>query len=84
MMHDYAIGMHDNHTASLPFSLDLLNPQQLASILHKSEATIRSDIHRAPERLPPRVIVPNSNKLLWLRSTVEAWLVQHQDVGAVQ
>lgn len=81
MVHDYAIPMHES---ALPSSLDLLNPAQLAVILHKSEATVRSDVHRAPERLPPRVIMPNSHKLLWLRSSVETWLLQHQADGAVQ
>lgn len=81
MVHDYAIHMHES---ALPSSLDLLNPAQLAVILHKSEATVRSDVHRAPERLPPRVIMPNSHKLLWLRSSVETWLLQHQADGAVQ
>lgn len=81
MVHDYAIPMHES---PLPSSLDLLTPAQLAVILHKSEATVRSDVHRAPERLPPRVIMPNSHKLLWLRSSVESWLLQHQADGAVQ
>ena len=84
MVHDYATVMHDKTPAFLPSSLDLLNPAQLAAILHKSEATVRSDVHRAPERLPPRVVMPNTHKLLWLRSSVEAWLVQHQEVGAIQ
>lgn len=66
------------HDRALPPTLDLLNPTQLAEILHKSESTIRSDVHRAPERLPPRVIMPNGKKLLWLRSSVEAWLQTHQ------
>lgn len=84
MVHDYATAMHSKAIAkTLPSSLDLINPQQLAAILHKAEATIRSDIHRAPERLPPRVVMPNSKRLVWLRSTVESWLVQHQ-AGATQ
>lgn len=83
MVHDYAMVMHETIPA-LPSSLHLLTPKQLATILRKSEASVRSDVHRAPERLPPRVIVPNSNKLLWLRSTVESWLVQHQEAGAIQ
>ena len=84
-MHDYATVMHSKAIAkTLPSSLDLLNPQQLATILHKAEATVRSDIHRAPERLPPRVIMPNSKRLVWLRSTVESWLVKHQATGAAQ
>lgn len=84
MVHDYAAVMHDTAPTNLPSSLDLLNPQQLGVILHKSEATVRSDVHRAPERLPPRVVMPNSHKLLWLRSTVESWLVEHQEVGAAR
>lgn len=84
MVHDYAAVMHSKAiTKTRPSSLDLLNPQQLAAVLHKAEATIRSDIHRAPERLPPRVVMPNSKRLVWLRSTVESWLVQHQ-AGAAQ
>ena len=83
MVHDYAVLMHHTNRIAVPPSLDLLNPEQLAAILRKSEASVRSDVHRAPERLPPRVIVPNSNRLLWLRSTVESWIAQHQDIGAM-
>lgn len=75
MVHCYAVGMHPY---APPPALDLLTPRELAIILHKSEATIRSDVHRAPTRLPPRLLLPNCNKLLWLRITVETWLVQHQ------
>ena len=76
MMHEYAIYMQ--HLTITPDEFDLIAVDELARILHKSEATIRSDIHRAPERVPPRVVLPGSNKLLWLRTTVATWIRQHE------
>lgn len=38
---------------------------QLAAFLHKSRATIYSDLIRRPHALPPRVAIPGSNRVLF-------------------
>lgn len=70
-MHDYAIVMQQVNS-----NVQLIGPAALAALLNKSEATIRSDVHRAPDRLPPRTKLPGSNRLFWRKSTVESWILQ--------
>lgn len=50
----------------------LLTIKELSAILHKTEATIRSDLTRDPDKLPPRFAIPR--KVLWHIDDVERWL----------
>ncbi len=50
----------------------------LPALLTPKEVAVRSDVHRAPHRLPPRVLMPGSNRLRWNAKTVAAWLAQHE------
>ena len=52
----------------------VLGVDDLAQVLHKSPATIKRDIHRKPQSLPPRLKIPGSSALLWLGEDVLAWL----------
>ena len=52
----------------------LVGPEYLATLLHKTVATIRADISRRPQSMPPRMMIPDSRKLLWLESEVLSWL----------
>jgi predicted DNA-binding transcriptional regulator AlpA len=54
--------------------LTLLGIEELAAVLHRSPKTIRSDVTRRPETLPPRVRVPGGRKVLWRAQDVAAWL----------
>ena len=55
-----------------------LTIDELAQIIHKSVASIRSDMSRHPERLPRWWKCPGGAKRpLWLVSTVEAFIEQH-------
>jgi predicted DNA-binding transcriptional regulator AlpA len=54
--------------------LNLLGIEELAAVLHRSPKTIRSDVTRRPETLPPRVRVPGGRKVLWRAQDVAAWL----------
>ena len=58
----------------LPSSVQTLGPEELARILHKSPATIQAEASRKPGGLPPRLMLPGTNRLLWRRSAVERWL----------
>lgn len=54
--------------------LTTVGPEYLVPFLHRSLATIKSDVRRKPESLPPRLVIPGSSKLLWLESDVLTWL----------
>lgn len=54
--------------------LELLGINDLARILHRSVKTVRSDVTRRPETLPPRVRVPGGRKVLWRAQDVASWL----------
>lgn len=46
----------------------------LAPLVGRAESTIRVDVSRRPETLPPRLVIPGSNKVMWLESDVLAWI----------
>lgn len=53
-----------------------LTAEELAPLLRRSATTIRTDVRRRPETLPPRMRLPGSNRLMWLESDVVTWLEQ--------
>lgn len=54
--------------------IETLDLYDLSSILKKTAASIRTDLCRSPHRLPPRLYVPGSAKVLWLKKDVLEWL----------
>lgn len=58
---------------------ETLGTAELATLLQKSEKTIKKDVTVAPWRLPPRVRIPGSRRVMWLRETVIDWLKKHQE-----
>lgn len=57
---------------------DLIGPAELAKLISLSEATIRSDVTRRPDRLPKRFLMPGSNRLRWSKAAVLAWIEAQQ------
>jgi predicted DNA-binding transcriptional regulator AlpA len=55
----------------------LLRVEELAQLLHKSIASIRSDISRNPHALPPLCRLPGTKRLLWREEDVSRWLADH-------
>lgn len=55
----------------------LLTVDELASYIHKSVASIRSDVTRNPASLPPICRLPGTKRLLWRVEDVEFWISQH-------
>jgi predicted DNA-binding transcriptional regulator AlpA len=51
---------------------------ELADILNRSPATIATQVSKSPEKLPPRLMLPGSRKVLWLKSDVEEWIESHR------
>jgi hypothetical protein len=54
----------------------LLAVDQLAKLIHKSPASIRSDASRNARALPPLCRLPGSKRLLWRREDVLSWIAQ--------
>ncbi|MDD5365967.1 MAG: hypothetical protein PHR30_11555 [Gallionellaceae bacterium] len=55
----------------------LLTVDELASYIHKSVSSIRSDATRNPASLPPICRLPGTKRLLWRIEDVERWIAQH-------
>lgn len=65
------------------FSVDVLAVEQLAKLIHKSPASIRSDASRNPSALPPICRLPGNKRLLWRLEDVEIWLAKYVDRSAI-
>lgn len=55
-------------------NLKTLGPDDLATLLGRAASTIKTDVRRRPETLPPRLQVPGSKRLLWLEQDVIEWI----------
>lgn len=56
---------------------NLLTVELLASKIHKSVTSIRSDVARNPKSLPPICRLPGTKRLLWREEDVVAWVAGH-------
>lgn len=63
-------------------SQKLVTVEQLAQLIHKSPSTIRADISRAPESLPPFVKLPGNVRVFFVN--VDEWLDQAIEHGLEQ
>lgn len=61
--------------------MKILKIDDLAKILRKSPVTIRVDVSRRPQTLPPRLVMPGSNRVIWAESDVNEWLAKRQRTG---
>lgn len=57
--------------------VSLLRVEDLAERIHKSVASIRSDVSRNPHALPPLCRLPGTKRLLWREEDVSRWLAAH-------
>lgn len=64
-------------------SVSVLSVEQLAKMVHKSPASIRSDASRHPSSLPPICRLPGNKRLLWRLEDVQAWLAKYVDRSAI-
>ena len=55
----------------------LLDLRELASLLGRSVETIRKDLRRRPEAVPPRLLLPGTRLLRWRLVDVTDWLAMH-------
>lgn len=54
----------------------LLDLQALALLLGRSPRTIRRDLRRNPDAVPPRLQLPGTRLLRWREVDVQNWLAQ--------
>jgi predicted DNA-binding transcriptional regulator AlpA len=59
----------------------LLDVQELAVLLGRSSKTIRNDLSRRPDAVPPRLHLPGTRLLRWRASDVNRWLERHVEEG---
>ena len=55
----------------------LLDLSALSRLLGRSPETVRRDLRRNPNAVPPRVRVPGTRLLRWREADVQAWLERH-------
>lgn len=58
---------------------ETLTIHDIAKLLHRAPSTIATEVTKAPHKLPPRLRLPGSRKVLWLRADVDAWLRTKRD-----
>lgn len=63
-------------------NLQLLTLDELGAILQRSPETIRKDIRRNPDAVPPRLQLPGTRLLRWRASDVDVWLALNVQKGA--
>lgn len=59
-------------------SIKTLTIKELATVLKRSPTTIATEVTKAPHKLPPRLKLPGSRKVLWLATDVERWLDEYR------
>jgi predicted DNA-binding transcriptional regulator AlpA len=55
----------------------LLTLSDLALALGRSPDTIKKDMRRNPDAVPPRLALPHTRLLRWRACDVETWLAQY-------
>ena len=55
-------------------NLKTLTAEDLAPLLGRAASTIKTDVRRRPDSLPPRLKIPGSNRVLWLEADVLEWI----------
>ena len=65
-------------------STELLDLNDLASMLGRSPDTIKKDMLRNRLAVPPRLHIPGTRLLRWRRVDVAAWLASHVEQRDVE
>lgn len=60
----------------------LLNLVELARLLGRSPATLKRDLRRNPQAVPPQVQLPGTRLLRWREEDVATWLEAHVPLKA--
>lgn len=65
-------------------SQHLLTLDDLAQLLGRSPDTIKKDMRRNPDAVPPRLVLPHTRLLRWRACDVDAWLAQFVQTSVVK
>lgn len=65
-------------------TIELLDLNELASLLERSPETIKKDMLRNHLALPPRLHIPGTRLLRWREVDVAAWLAIHVEKRNVE
>lgn len=57
----------------------LIGIKELADIIQRSPNTIAAEVTKAPHKLPPRLKLPGSRRVLWKREDVMMWIDQYRN-----
>lgn len=60
----------------------ILDLQELSSLLGRSPETIKKDLRRNRLAVPPRLNIPGTRLLRWRRVDVDAWLASYVECGS--
>ncbi|MGE0111655.1 helix-turn-helix transcriptional regulator [Aquabacterium sp.] len=55
----------------------LLTINDVAQLLGRSPSTLKRDLRRNPDAVPPRMMLPGTRLLRWREEDVAAWLALH-------
>ncbi len=58
--------------------MKIVGIKYICDLLNKTERTIRADIVRKPQCVPPPIIIPGTNLLLWKTDVIDDWLDKRQ------
>ena len=58
--------------------MKIVGIKYICELLNKTERTIRADIVRKPQCVPPPIIIPGTNLLLWKTDVIDDWLDKRQ------
>lgn len=82
ILRDFVVHTHYSLEPQLSQNLvdgcQLIGVHQLAQRLHRSVATVRTQVTREPKKLPPRFPINGSNQVVWMLSVVIDWMIQQQ------
>lgn len=59
-------------------AIKMLRAEDLAPLLGRAVSTIKTDVRRRPQTLPPRLRIPGSNRLVWLEADVVEWIEEQR------
>ena len=63
-------------------SIKTIGVDELSTLIFRAVPTIKNDLYRKPNSLPPRIVMPGSKKLVWLESDVIDWMEKCRAVVA--
>lgn len=61
-------------------TMQTLTIEDLATLLNRSPATIATEVTKFPNKLPPRIKLPGSRRVLWLKEDVEEWINAYRPI----